>query len=300
MESWPRYLMRLPGRTFRTALAAIGLLSAGYAAVDDVALKSAADLFNQHKSAEAQAAFDALARVDPNNPEIPYYLGRLALQRDDYEKAVVLLEQAVTLAPNESRFQHRLGDAYGRAAQKGSLFSQMSLAKKCREAYEKAVELDLKNIDARFGLMEFYQQAPGMVGGGLDKAHLQADEIKKLDAVRGHRAMAGLYIVEKKFPEAFAEFDEILKSRPDDYAALFQTGRLAAMSGERLDRGLTALRRCLELTPPENQPGYAAAHWRMGNILEKQNDKAGARAAYEAALKVDPKFPQAIESLRKL
>ena len=134
----------------------------------------------------------------------------------------------------------------------------------------------------------------------LTKAHAQAQEIKQLDAGRGRQAIAGLYLAEKKYPEAFAEFDAVLKEKPDDYAALYQVGRLAAVSGQQLDRGLATLRQCLSATPPENQPGHAAVHWRLGNILEKQNDKAAARAAYEAALKVDPKFPQAIEALKKL
>jgi tetratricopeptide (TPR) repeat protein len=148
--------------------------------------------------------------------------------------------------------------------------------------------------------MGFYQQAPVIVCCVLDKAHLQADEIKKLNPTRGHQAAAGLYLTEKKYPEAFAEFDEVLKDRPDDYSTLYQIGRLAAVSGEQLDRGLAALQRCLAQTPGENQPGYAAVHWRIGNILEKKDDKPGARAAYEAALKIDPKFSQAAESLKKL
>jgi tetratricopeptide (TPR) repeat protein len=287
-------------KTFFAALAGLLLLCPGLRAADPAALKTGVDLFNQRKWAEAQGVFDTLGRSDGGNPEVQFYLGRLALQRDDYQSAVTFLETAVSLAPQDSRYQHRLGDAYGRAAQKASLFSQMGLAKKCRAAYEKAVELDPKNLDARFGLLGFYQQAPGIVGGGLDKAHAQAEEIKKLNPTRGHLASAGVYVVEKKYPEAFAEFDEVLKDRPDDYSALFQIGRLAAISGEQLDRGLAALRRCLELSPGETQPGHAAAQWRIGNILEKKDDKPGARAAYEAALKIDPKFSQAAESLKKL
>ncbi|HEX7630896.1 MAG TPA: tetratricopeptide repeat protein [Lacunisphaera sp.] len=284
----------------RALLVSLILLSVGRSAIDPAALQNGVELVKQRKWTEAQQAFEALERTAPDNPDVLYYLGRLALHRKEYEKAATILEKAATLAPTSSPIQLQLGDAYGSWAQKASMFSQLGLAKQCRAAYEKAVELDPKNVDARLSLMSFYQQAPGFVGGGLDKAHVQADEIKKLDANRGRQALAGLYLAEKKYPEAFAEFDEVLKEKPDDYAALFQFGRLAALSGERLDQGLAALRRCLEQTPPENQPGHAAAHWRTGNILEKKGDKAGARAEYETALKVDPKFPQAIESLKKL
>jgi tetratricopeptide (TPR) repeat protein len=280
-------------------LAFLGLTVLASAALDPAAFSAAVELYQQRKP-EAQAAFDKLAAANPDNADIQFYLGRLALQRGDHEGAVKYLEKAVALAPGDSRMHHRLGDAYGLSAQKAGLFSKMSFAGKCRTAYEKAVALEPKNIDARLALLAFYQQAPAIAGGGMDKAHAQAQEIKQLDAGRGRQAIAGLYLAEKKYPEAFAEFDAVLKEKPGDYAALYQVGRLAAVSGQQLDRGLATLRQCLSATPPENQPGHAAVHWRLGNILEKQNDRAGARAAYEAALKVDPNFPQASEALKKL
>jgi tetratricopeptide (TPR) repeat protein len=284
----------------RAALAFLSLAVFSHAALDVAAFHAAVELYNQRKAPEARKAFETLAATNPDNANIQFYLGRLALQRGEHDQAAKHLEKAVALVPGDSRFHHRLGDAYGLMAQKAGFISKMSLAGKCRTAYEKAVELDPKSVDAHFALLGFYQQAPGIAGGGMDKAHAQALEIKKLDAGRGRQAIAGLYIIEKKYAEAFAEFEAVLKEKPDDYAALFQTGRLAAISGERLPQGLAALRQCLAQPAPEGQPPHAAAHWRTGMILEKQNDKAGARAAYEAALKSDPKFPQAIESLKKL
>jgi len=269
-------------------------------ALDDAAYKSAVELYNQRKPLEAQQIFETLAAAEPGNADIQFYLGRLALQRDDHEKAVVFLEKAVALSPASSRMHLRLGDAYGRSAQKAGLLSKPGWAGKCRAEYEKAVELDGKSVEARQSLMSFYLQAPGFLGGGTDKALLQAQEIKKLDEPAGRFAVALVYSADKKYDLAFAEFEEVLKVTPDDYAALFQTGRLAAISGERLDRGLAVLQHCLTLTPPAGQPPLAAVQWRIGNILEKKGDKPGARAAYETALKSDPKFSQALESLKKL
>ncbi len=269
-------------------------------ALDQAAYTAAVELYSQRKPLEAQKAFETLAATEPRNADIQFYLGRLALQRDDHEKAVAYLEKAVALSSNDARYHHRLGDAYGLSAQKAGIFSKMGLASKCKAEYEKAVELDPRNIEARLSLMSFYQQAPGFAGGSVEKALEQAREVKKLDVNRGRIAVATVYATDKKFDLAFAEFEEALKANPADYAALYQTGRLAAITGDRSDRGLEVLHQCLALTPPENQPGHAAVHWRIGNILEKQGDKASARAAYEASLKTDPKFPQAIEALKKL
>jgi tetratricopeptide (TPR) repeat protein len=113
-------------------------------------------------------------------------------------------------------------------------------------------------------------------------------------------AYAQLYTEARQYEKAFTEWDEALKAAPDDYNALYQVGKLAATTGQNLDRGLAALRRCVELEPGKDQPTHAAAQWRIGNILEKKNDVAGARAAYEAALKLDPKFTNAADALKKL
>jgi tetratricopeptide (TPR) repeat protein len=294
----PRPLRLLP---VLVASLALPLLARAAAPVDPAAFAAARALLDARKPAEAQAAFEKLAAAHPSDPEVNFYLGELALRRNEPEKASPYYEKCVAAAPTSSRYHRRLGDSYGSHAAKASVFSKPGLAKKCLAAYEKAVALDPADIDARQSVFEFYRQAPALFGGGVDKATATAEAIKKLDVTRGHNAFATLYAGEKKFAEALAEYDAILRAKPDDYATLYQIGRLAAVSGRFPERGLTALRRCLALpVPSPNSPGHAAANWRIGVILESQRDLPGARAAYEAALKLEPKFTQAAEALKQL
>jgi tetratricopeptide (TPR) repeat protein len=293
---------------FRSLLTAAGFTAlacctGAIGAVDPAPLAAARALFDTTgKSAEAQAAFEKIAAADPKNADAQNYLAQLALRRGDADKALAHAEKAAELAPTDADIQNTLGDCAGSAAQNASIFRQPGLAKKCVTAYQRAVALAPENVGYHEDLLQFYRQAPGIVGGGMDKALAEAAVIKKLDPLRGRLAFAGIYAAEKKYELAFAEFDEVLKVSPDDYAALYQVGKLAAMSGQNLDRGLAALRRTLELPVPTapNTPPRAAAHWRLGNILEKKNDAAGARAAYEAALQLDPQFTSAADALKKL
>jgi len=255
------------------------------------------DLIKRRQWTEAQTLLEKITLEQPTNAEAWFFLGQTFVARNDAEKSVPPLEKAVSLAPDNSEYQRILGDAYGLSALKAGLFSKLSWAKKCKAAYDKAVELDPSNLRARLSLMEFCRQAPGFVGGGLDKAFEQAAEIKKLDPVRGRQAYAGLYVAEKKYAEAFALYEEVLREKPDDEDALYNIGRIAAISGEQLDRGLETLKL---LVAREGRANDARAQTRIGNILEKKNDKTGARAAYQAALIGDPKFTQAMEALRKL
>ena len=286
-------------RTLIFFLLTVGLV---HAAIPSEKIENVRALLRDKKVPAAESAANALVAANPHDASARALLGSVCIAKDDADAAVDAYEKAAELAPTDSDLQRQLGDAYGFAAQKAGMLGKMSFAKKCRVAYEKAVELDPKNLTARSSLMGFYQQAPGVMGGGMDKAYEQAAAIKQVDAARGRLAYATLYAADKKYAEALAEFDAVLKVSPDDYAALYQVGKLAALSGQSLDRGLASLRRCLELTPPKttNTPSHAAAQWRIGNILEKKNDPAGARAAYEASLKVEPNFTQAADSLKKL
>lgn len=263
-------------------------------------LGPARELVKQRRWPDAQAALATITAAEPKQAEAWSLLGRVQLARNDAEAAVASLEQATTLEPSSSEYQRQLGDAYGASALKAGMLGKLSFARKCKAAYDKAVELDPKNIDARWSVMEFCRQAPAIAGGGLEGAYAQAEEIRKLDPARGRSALATIYVAEKKMVAAFGLFDEALAASPEDYATLYQLGRLCAMTGQRLDQGLTVLRKCLTMTPPEGQPGPAPVNWRIGNLLEKQGDKPGAKAAYEAALAADATFVPAMESLRKL
>jgi tetratricopeptide (TPR) repeat protein len=235
----------------------------------------------------------------PDNAEAYFYLGQSQLNRGDTEKAILSFEKATTLAPANSEYFRLLGDSYGITAGKAGLFSKFGWAKKCKAAYDKSVELDPTNINARWSVMEYCRRAPGFVGGGMDGAYAQAAQIKKLDPARGRIAYVGLYTAEKKFSEAFAVYEDTLRETPNDYNALYQVGKLADTTGQELDRGLAALRKCLTIAPTDPR-GYVPAHWRIGNILLRKGDKTGARAAYEAAHTLNPEFAEAIESLKKL
>jgi tetratricopeptide (TPR) repeat protein len=257
-------------------------------------------LYQARRYAEARTAFEGVAAAEPTNAGAAYHLGVLALMRDAPEEAVPWLEKATTLAPTSSRYLVSLGDAYGLAAQKAGLFSKPGLARKCRAAYEKAVALDPRNVDAHYALFRFYRQAPAIVGGGLEKAREEARQLQQLDDLRGTLAMVEVSVAEKSYETAFAQLAALRRRHPDSATAAFQIGRLAALSGQRLSLGATMLKEYLSHTPDEEEPPLWAAHWRLGIIYEKMGDAAGARAEYQAGLKLNPTQPQLVEALHRV
>lgn len=264
-------------------------------------LAPAVALFKEKRYPEAQAAFEAEAASNPRNATAHYYLGLLARLRQQFDDAVPHLEKAVELAPDIPEHQADFGGTcLTYAGRLGMSFKAMGLARKGRTALEKAVNLAPDNVTYRQWLVEFYSRAPGIVGGGIDKAYAQVEEIKRRDTYAGTQVLAQLKSHEKHYGEAFDLWDTLLKERPDDYRTLYQIGRTAASSGQQLERGAASLRRCLELTPPADGPQHTHVQKRLGDILAQRGDIAGARTAFQAALELDGGNKPAADALAKL
>jgi tetratricopeptide (TPR) repeat protein len=155
-------------------------------------------------------------------------------------------------------------------------------------------------MNARSGSNPAIPHIDGVWWGIIVSRHELRAEIKKLDAMSGRVAFATLYLADKNYAAAFVQFDEVLRERPDDFLALYHIGRCAALSGQQLDRGLEALKRCLSLSPPsgDGMPTIASVRYRLANILERKGALADANAEYEAVAKQDPDFRPAKIALK--
>ena len=145
--------------------------------------------------------------------------GKRFYANEQYKRAVDVFEEAVKIEPNVSQYHVWLGRAYGRRAENTSrwkFFSALSLAGKTREHFERAVELDDKNKDALLSLLDFYREAPGMVGGGIEKAEELAAKIEKLYPADGARAWASIYEQRDDFQRAEEKLREARKLEPDE------------------------------------------------------------------------------------
>jgi tetratricopeptide (TPR) repeat protein len=79
-----------------------------------------------------------------------------------------------------------------------------------------------------------------------------------------------------------------------------ELGKIAARANVHAVEGLAALDQVLREPLEGGTGGYGAAHWRRGQILSNLGRKAEARAAAEAALRLDPKDPKARRLLKEL
>jgi tetratricopeptide (TPR) repeat protein len=252
-----------------------------------------------------------------------------------HDQAIASAEKAVALDPQNSVYHEWLGRAYGNKAEHAGPFSGLSLAKKTRKEFDTAVHLDEKNYSARQALIEFDCSAPGIVGGGEEKAVPHIARLSELDASEGHYAAGNCRRQKKDFAAADAEFTKSLASHPQsanlvydigDYAMKHgQPDRLVAVAnaGEQIAskdprgkfyRAVALILQKDNSPQPEmllgqylktapNRNGYPRpreAHEWLGRYYESRNKPQAAIAEYESALKLDPKSRAASDALKRL
>jgi Tfp pilus assembly protein PilF len=196
--------------------------------------------------------------------------GQAALDRDDPRTAIKLLENAVSNSPQDAEAHYLLGVAYGKRAEQPDVIDHATLARRtCRE-FEKAVSLDPNHADARTALVQYYTLAPDVMGGSIQRAQDEANELLKRSPADGHRANAFIDTHLKKYEAAAAELRAAVALDPSDMPSWFEIGHLAAITGNNLSDGEKALEKYLAYTPAKDEPTHEQARTYLAQIHQRQ------------------------------
>jgi Flp pilus assembly protein TadD len=199
-----------------------------------------------------------LQAIQPKDGPVYELMGRNQYMQGEYKKASELLEKAVAADPANSGYELWLGRAFGRRAETASPFTAPANANKARQHFEKAVQLDPHNLDALSDLFEYYLQAPGFMGGGLDKADGVAVQMAALDPVEGNWAQARLAEKRKEFGSAEEHFRRAVEMAPHQAVRLVDLARFLAKQG-RYRESDQSFRKAEKIAPNSPQIIYARA-----------------------------------------
>ncbi|MFZ0480664.1 MAG: tetratricopeptide repeat protein [Terriglobales bacterium] len=282
---------------------------------------------------DAITALNGRLSTAPSDAESSNLLCRAYFELEDFDRAESSCKKAIALDPGNGRYHRWLGHVYGEKASRAGLLTAASLAIKTREELERAVELNPRDVDSRVDLAEFYLEAPGIVGGGLDKARAQATIIGTTDPAREHWVYGR--IAEKNHDNATAEreyhsmievsngdseawlnlalffrhqkrYDEMEQtlvrtsqapmSKPD---VLVDIAQNLFRVGRNPTLAIRMLRRYLASGTVEEAPAFKA-HFLLGTLFEKQGDRVEAAREYKDSLSLAPQFGQAQQALTRI
>lgn len=285
---------------------------------------------------EADAAIRMLKTslsANPSGAAEHNLLCRVHYAEERWDAAVSECERAANLNPGSSLNQLWLGRAYGEKADHSSWFAAIGLAKKTRIAFEKAVELDPGNVEARSDLSEYYIEAPGFLGGGTDKAAAQANAVEKLDPATAYWIRARIAEHNKRNSDAEQQYKKALQAdhgprrifdlasfyrrvnRLDDLeaavqqsaklntkndSALYDSASLLLRVNRNLPLAATLLQRYIDQGEKSEDAPLFQANYLLGQVLEKSGDTAGAKKAYQAVRANASDFAPANAALKRL
>lgn len=201
-----------------------------------------------YRQTEYAGAIEALRAVPAGNAAADALLGKAYYMEGRYKEAVTSLEKAVAEEPLNSDYYDWLGKAYGRLAEGSSFLSALGNARKTVRAFEKAVVLDPSNLEALSDVFEYYLQAPGIVGGGLDKAEDISRRFATVNAAEYHWSRARLAEKRKDFDAAEREYRVAWQTEPN------QVGRALDLAAFLSSRGKLAESDAIFRTAAESHP----------------------------------------------
>jgi tetratricopeptide (TPR) repeat protein len=281
---------------------------------------------------QAASALSAAIKADPKNAEAANLLCRVEYATEHFDQAASDCQKAVSLDPQNASYHHWLGRAIGERASRASFLSAFSLAKKTRAEFEQAVKLDSRDADALADLGEFYKDAPGAVGGGVDKANEIAQKLDSIDPSRAHQLRAeiaeknnDLGAAEREFkaactgPRAATQWMELASfyRRHERYSdmeaavksgaalahgkqatALFEGASVLARSNRDNDQAIKLYEQYLASPNKSEEAPAFDALTRVAKLRKKAGDAAGAKRDQAAALALAHDYKPAQEALQ--
>ncbi len=269
-----------------------------------------------------------------NNAEAYNLLGRVYYQLGNWNEAVRNCERAAQLNPQNAEYQLWLARSYGEKANAAGALSAFGLARKSVAAFESAHRLDRRNTAVARDLGEYYVTAPGVVGGGMDKAGALAQEMSPVspalsawiyamaaskqgnhaeaerhyqEAIRlDHESAESILILARyyrgqKQPDRFDDaIRRALQSHKVRSSDRYDAAELMLRMGRNLPEAAQQMRLYIQSGHPEEEAPLFRAHTILGDILAKMGDSNGAANEYRAALALASGFRPASDALHRL
>ncbi|MGA2903266.1 MAG: tetratricopeptide repeat protein [Candidatus Korobacteraceae bacterium] len=304
-----------------------GLLSVF--ATSSMADPAATELLSLGRMNEAVSMLSSRADAESLNQ-----LSRAYFAMEQWDEAVKYGERAVSLDPDNATYHLWLGREYGRKAADMNPLTAAGVARKAKNEFERAVQLDPANLPARLDLAQYYTEAPAIMGGGLDKARDQAAQIQKYDPAMSHLVLARVADREKQYSEAEAQFRAAIKgaknpadmwlqlaafyrqrARLDDMQSAvqsamaehgkpaesyFDAARELYLGSRNLSAALQYLQSYLSSGKlVESAPAFRA-HYLIGQLNEKMGNNRAAVTEYQASLALASGFVPARKALSRV
>lgn len=254
---------------FRYSIACIAVYVSPFASAVD--LQPAISAYKELQLAQAKPVFESAVKDPSSKNEALYYLGRIAFDEGDLEKAKEYLEESVDVEPNSSDEYYWMGRVYGELAQRASILKQASYASSVHKYFQLAVDADPKSLAAQRGLFAFYIMAPGIMGGGVDKAEKTLSDIRLISPVDADIKQLDVFIKKEEFDKGLAQAKFLVATYPSSAEALFNAAH-TFRNQKKLEDAIATFEAASKLTiTPQNRMFVETSIFQFGETCQWAN-----------------------------
>jgi len=242
-----------------------------------------------------QAEAESTLKMDPGNAEastdlVQFYLEAPSIAGGDKAKAVAVAERLAKIDP-----------AHGNEL-KAQIAEHEGHMDEAAQLYKRAAEGAPADYEIVASTANFYLNLENQKG--FAEAEEFAKKAMKLnpDRIDAYNVLTVLYVKQRRWPDLAAIMNEADRRVPDNLAPRYQAGKfiLATAATDEFALAEESLRKYLTQPPEAGSPPLGAAHWRLGQLLEKEGKKEEARKQLRTAVQLNPELKDAKEELKQL
>jgi tetratricopeptide (TPR) repeat protein len=178
--------------------------------------EKAEKLFHAKKYEEAQLIFESVLKSKPSDVKTLEYLGEIAAHQKAWVKGAEYFKELKVLKPAEADYFYKYGGCLAMRAVEVNKIKAFGMVGDMKEAFEKAIVLNPKHVQARWALIEIYLQLPGILGGSESKAIGYSSELAQFSPVDGYMSRGRIDEYFKRYASAeknYMKANEIGKSK---------------------------------------------------------------------------------------
>ncbi len=168
-------------------------------------------LFKEGKYSQAEEGFLSCLKNNPNDLRAIEYLGDIAGQNKEWDKAISYYKKLKVSKPSEANYFYKYGGALGMKAKDANKFRALGMIDEVKASFEKAIALNPKHIDSRWALIELYIQLPGIVGGSESKAIKYSNDLLRLSPVDGYLSRGHIEEYFKRYKNAEVQYKKAIQ-----------------------------------------------------------------------------------------
>ena len=171
--------------------------------------------------------------INSRDPRTLFLLSKIKQSLGKHDEALRLAEGAVKGDSRKAIYHLQLASVLSDEAAAAGIFKKISLTTRIHSELETALKLEPKNPDCLEGMMRYYEEAPGIAGGGKQKAREMADKIGRIDLSRGYLAQAYIAHSNKQDDKLEGLYLNAVKADPRSFEALLELASYYASDAQK-------------------------------------------------------------------